>query len=57
MVYAFAIVMYEVVEDCFPYPKLEKGELSPVLFANKVMNENYRPEFQYPIKEKRRLLS
>ena len=50
-VYAFAIVMFEVVTDCFPYPELIKGELQAALLPNKVLKENYRPVFQFPVKD------
>ena len=43
--------MYEVITDSYPYPEIENGKLSSILFPSKVVSENYRPKFNYPIKE------
>lgn len=50
-VYAFGILMYEIINDKFAYPELESGEITEFDFKNKVINQNYRPKFEYPIKE------
>ncbi|KAK8871756.1 hypothetical protein M9Y10_007496 [Tritrichomonas musculus] len=50
-VYSFGILMYEVVTDLIPYPLLQKGKMTPFQFSNKVVNENYRPEFTVPVKK------
>ena len=50
-VYAFGILMFETVNDMFAYPELESGKMSDFVFRNKVVNENYRPKFLYPINE------
>lgn len=50
-VYAFGILMYEVLTDSFAYPELESGKISDLEFRNKVANENYRPNFQFQVNE------
>ena len=50
-VYSFGILMYEVVTDLMPYPLLQKGKMTSFQFSNKVVNENYRPEFSVPVKK------
>lgn len=50
-VYAFGILMYEVITDSFSYPELESGEISDLCFRFKVVSENYRPKFNIKIKE------
>lgn len=49
-VYAFGILMYEVVTDAFAFPELRNG-MTDLVFRNKVVNDNYRPKFTMPIKE------
>ncbi|KAK8850271.1 hypothetical protein M9Y10_018399 [Tritrichomonas musculus] len=49
-VYSFGILMYEVVTDSIPYPLFESKKITPIKFANKVIYEGYRPEFNVPIK-------
>ena len=55
-VYSFGILMYEVVTDSIPYPLLEKGKIAVHKFSNKVINENYRPEFNVPVKKSIKIL-
>ncbi|KAK8893002.1 hypothetical protein M9Y10_030258 [Tritrichomonas musculus] len=50
-VYSFGILMYEVVMDAVPYPKLKNHEIGINEFKDKVVNHNYRPEFKYHVKE------
>ena len=50
-VYAFAILMYEIVTDSHPYPLLVEGEITPLELEEKVLKENYRPKFMVPVKE------
>ncbi|KAK8899325.1 hypothetical protein M9Y10_001639 [Tritrichomonas musculus] len=50
-VYSFGILMYEVVTDSVPYPLLENHKITPAKFTHKVMYENYRPEFNVPLKK------
>lgn len=50
-VYSFAILMYEVLTDSLAFPELLNGLLSDFNFRNKVVNENYRPKFNIPIKK------
>lgn len=37
--------MYEIINNTFSYPELEKGEISNHAFQNKIIDENYRPLF------------
>ena len=50
-VYSFGILMYEVITDTIPYPLFQNHKMSIFQFNNKVVKENYRPEFKGPIKE------
>ena len=50
-VYAFGILMFEVLTDSFAYPELYDGKLTDLNFQNKVANEEYRPVFKFPVKE------
>lgn len=50
-VYAFGILMFEIVSDSFSYPEFEKGEISDFAFRIKVANEKYRPKFVVPVKK------
>lgn len=50
-VYSFAILMFEIITETNPYPELERAELSDYDFKNKVVNDNYRPKFNVPIKK------
>ena len=50
-VYAFGILMYEVVTDSSPYPQLINGRMSAFQFNNKIVNEDFRPKFTSPIKK------
>lgn len=50
-VYSFAILMYEILTNSIPYPNLENREIADFNFISKVVNENYRPKFDVPIKK------
>lgn len=50
-VYSFGILMFEVVTGLVPYPELINGKLGQFKFQSKVINENYRPKFENPIKK------
>lgn len=50
-VYAFGILMLEVLTDSFANPELYDGKLTDLNFPNKVANEEYRPVFKFPVKE------
>lgn len=50
-VYSFGILMFEIVTDLFPYQDLLNGKLTDFYFRNKVVNDNYRPEFLVPVKD------
>lgn len=50
-VYSYGILMYEVITDTIPYPLFQNHKMSIFQFNNKVVKENYRPEFKGPIKE------
>ncbi|KAK8891109.1 hypothetical protein M9Y10_028314 [Tritrichomonas musculus] len=50
-VYSFGILMYQVVTDTDPYPLLTKGKITPFKFNQKVVSENYRPTFTFPVKK------
>ena len=47
-VYAFGILMYEIISDSFAYSNFE---ISDFEFKAKILNENYRPKFEVPINE------
>lgn len=49
-VYSFGIIMYQVITDCTPYPVFESGKMPEWKFHQKVVEENYRPEFTVSIK-------
>ena len=50
-VYSFGILMYEVITELVPYPLFqEKGKLTIYQFNEKVIKENYRPQFTFSIK-------
>lgn len=50
-VYSFGVLMYEVVTDSIPYPEYLNGELNQYRFQYKILNDNYRPKFDKPIKK------
>ena len=50
-VYAFGIMMFEVLTDSFAYPELLNGSITDFKFQNNVINNNYRPKFTFPIKK------
>ncbi|KAK8890149.1 hypothetical protein M9Y10_034909 [Tritrichomonas musculus] len=50
-VYSFGILMYEIVTDSIPYPDLESRKMTSFQFTNKVVNENFRPKFEVPVKK------
>lgn len=47
-VYAFSILMYEVVTDLTPYPAIKTKGIHRILYL--INNENYRPKFNNNIK-------
>ena len=49
-VYAFGILMFEVLQEKPPYPLYSDGQLTEFQLNEKVVNEDYRPEFTEPIK-------
>ena len=48
-VYSFGILMYEVVTNSLPYPLLLNGKMTPYIFNQKVVEEDLRPKFEFPI--------
>ena len=48
-VYSFGILMYEVVTNSLPYPLLLNGKMTPSIFNQKVVEEDFRPKFEFPI--------
>ena len=50
-VYSFAILMYEVVTDCVPYPELEAGKVNDFRFRKAIVDKNLRPKFTVPVKK------
>lgn len=50
-VYAFGILMYEVVTNKIPYPMYQSGKMTYFQFSKKVVEENYRPIFDLPVKK------
>ena len=48
-VYSFGILMFEVVTDSVPYPLLLNGKMSPYSFNKKIIEEDLRPKFEFPI--------
>lgn len=50
-VYAFAILMYEIVTDSYPYPLLVEGVITPFQLEQQILKENMRPTFDVPVKE------
>ena len=42
-VYAFGILMYEIVTNSIAFPELEIELISKEDFTNKIVKENYRP--------------
>ena len=50
-VYSFGITMFEVVTDSVTYPDLFNKKIKDYTFPDRVVNENYRPQFIYPIKQ------
>lgn len=49
-VYAFGILMFEVLTESLPYPLYQLKRMSDFTLKSKVVNEDYRPEFTVPIK-------
>lgn len=49
-IYSFGILMYEVVTDLLPFPLFQAGKMPSFNFINKIVNEDYRPEFTVPVK-------
>lgn len=50
-VYSYGILMFEILTDCVPYPKIENSEVAVYKFIDKVINKNYRPQFTVPVKK------
>ena len=50
-VYAFGILMYEVLTDCVPYPELVSGKMTEFAFRINVVNKKLRPKFDFQIKD------
>ena len=55
-VYAYGILMFEVLTQLPPYPLYANGQLTEYQLNEKVVNEDYRPEFTVPIKESHKQL-
>lgn len=55
-IYAFGIMLYEIVTESPPYPELDQDRISSSKFIIKVSKENYRPVFRDPINKKLREL-
>ncbi|KAK8853972.1 hypothetical protein M9Y10_016521 [Tritrichomonas musculus] len=55
-VYSFGLIMYSVITDCFPYSTDEDKKLPNFQLISKIINENYRPKFNCPIKKSLRHL-
>ena len=49
-VYAFVILMYEVLTETLPYPAYQSKKLSDFNLKSKIVNEDFRPEFTVPVK-------
>ena len=45
-VYAFGIMLFQIVTDLVPYPDLVSKKISQIQLVNKVINDNYRPVFK-----------
>lgn len=56
-VYSFGILMYEVLTQQHPYPLYQKGELTEYELNQKIVNDDYRPEFTVPVKPSLKLLT
>ena len=50
-VYAFGILMYEVVTDLQAYPEFNCNRFTPYGLQSKIINNDYRPKFTVPVKE------
>lgn len=50
-VYSFGILMYEIISNKEPYPELVDGSMDKSSFSQKLIKENYRPQFNFPIKK------
>lgn len=50
-VYSLGVLMFVILTDSVPYPNLENSKMTDFDFRIKVANENYRPKFEYSIKE------
>lgn len=48
-VYSFGILMYEVISNSIPYPLFVAGKISAFSFNKKVVDDNYRPKFNFKI--------
>lgn len=50
-VYSFGILMYEVVTDQIPFPPFAQGKMKLQTLHQKIVNENYRPDFNAYVKK------
>lgn len=50
-VYAFGILMYEVVTDQIPYPPYQRGDMADYKFKKNVIEKDYRPVFSIDVKK------
>ena len=50
-VYSFGIMMFEILTDSTPYPSLESGKINEFNFNKKVVENDYRPKINFPIKK------
>ena len=55
-VYSFGILMYEILTDSKPFPILSKSEITDFEFEQKVINENFTPDLNKPMKQAHRRL-
>ena len=50
-VYSFGILMFEVITNQIPYPDFQNGKITEYKFNNQVVQENFRPIFDFPVKD------
>ena len=46
VVYSFAIIIYQILTDSYPYPKLKQQKLTLPQLYQKIINNNYRPKLK-----------
>lgn len=44
-VYAFGILLFEIVSESLAFPELENNQITDFDFQMKILNDNYRPKF------------